>query len=50
MSEYPEEPSEDGIEIPVGPAGDVDPTESVPFGADDIIMTNGAAGARSAAG
>ena len=35
MSDYPEEPSEDGIEIPVGPAGDVDPTESVPFGADD---------------
>ena len=35
MSDYPEEPSEDGIEIPVGPAGDVDPTEAVPFGADD---------------
>lgn len=25
----------DGIEIPVGPSGDVSPAESVPFGADD---------------
>jgi dihydrofolate synthase/folylpolyglutamate synthase len=39
MSEYPEDPSEDGIEIPVGPAGETNPAEAVPFGADDDEVT-----------
>ncbi|GAA3339507.1 folylpolyglutamate synthase/dihydrofolate synthase family protein [Curtobacterium pusillum] len=35
MSDQPEDPSEDGIEIPVGPAGDTRPGEALPYGGDD---------------